>query len=153
MEKVLGGVRRLSVEKGDPQHDEHMFIIIHQGIYFTNKFEYELNKHVYFDFSAICNIKREIIVMEPSCCYITFNPSHLHFAMPCITQLKETSKKIVGRACLANRALSSFMTFHLVYIRSDTSGTGVKTNCRSWRSSLNKYNNICFTKGQWSIEQ
>lgn len=49
LEKVLGGVRRLSKENGDPQHDEHLFIIIHQAfeIWF---------KQVLFDMDSIIEI-------------------------------------------------------------------------------------------------
>ena len=49
LEKVLGGVRRLSKENGDPQHDEHLFIIIHQAfeIWF---------KQMLFDMDSIIEI-------------------------------------------------------------------------------------------------
>ena len=55
-----------------------------------NKIECKLNKHVYLNFPAIDDNKREIIVVEASCCYVTFNPSHLHFKILCIIQLKGT---------------------------------------------------------------
>ncbi|KAH0999914.1 hypothetical protein HUJ04_008151 [Dendroctonus ponderosae] len=39
LDKILGAQRLLSESDNAPVHDEHLFIITHQGIYWTVRFE------------------------------------------------------------------------------------------------------------------
>lgn len=36
LDKILGAQRMVSKENNQPVHDEHLFIVTHQGIYTTN---------------------------------------------------------------------------------------------------------------------